>query len=125
MKEKFENKKITHINIPYDQPYYLYNLLPKFKYNQLLLLTVSTPKQELLAEFIYDNNDNCKIICIGAALEMLSGQEKISPDFFYKNNLEFLWRLRFDTLRRLKRLIISIIYSSKFFLFRYKIILKS
>ena len=125
VKEKFENKKITHINIPYDQPYYLYNLLPKFKYNQLLLLTVSTPKQELLAEFIYDNNDNCKIICIGAALEMLSGKEKISPDFFYNNNLEFLWRLRFDTLRRLKRLIISIIYSSKFFLFRYKIILKS
>jgi glycosyltransferase len=124
VKKKFENKKITHINIPYDQPYYLYNLLPKFKYNQLLLLTVSTPKQELLAEHIYDNNDNCKIICIGGALEMLSGQEQISPDFFYKNNLEFLWRLRFDTIRRLRRLIISLIYSSKFFLFRYKIILK-
>ena len=38
---------------------------------------------------------------------MLSGQEKISPDFFYRNNLEFLWRLRTDTKRRIFRLFYS------------------
>jgi glycosyltransferase len=124
VKKKFKNQKITHINIPYAQPYYLYSLLPKFKYNQLLLLTVSTPKQELLAEHIYRNNDYCKIICLGGAFEMLSGSEKICPKILYDNNLEFLWRLRFDTLRRLRRLLTSTIHGSKFFLLRYKFILK-
>ena len=113
--KKFVNKKITHINLPYSNPYNLYNLLPKFKPNQLILLTISTPKQELLAELIYENNEFCKIICIGGALEMLSGNEKKVPEFLYKHNLEFLWRLRYDTLRRVKRLLVTSFYSIKFF----------
>ena len=40
---------------------------------------------------------------------MLGGYEP-DPPKFVENNLEFLWRLRFDTKRRLKRLIISMIY---------------
>jgi exopolysaccharide biosynthesis WecB/TagA/CpsF family protein len=122
--KKFINKKISHINLPYSIPYNLYNLLPKFKSNQLILLTISTPKQELLAEFIYDNNEFCKIICIGGALEMLSGNEKKVPDFLYEKNLEFLWRLRYDTMRRLRRLFVTALYSLKFYLFGYKIVIK-
>lgn len=122
--KKFINKKITHINLPYNSPYNLYNLLPKFKSNQLILLTISTPKQELLAELIYENNEFCKIICIGGALEMLSGQEKPAPLFLYEKNLEFLWRLRYDFMRRLKRLLVTTFHSIKFFLFGYKIVIK-
>lgn len=124
LSEKFINKKIIHIKVPYSSPYNLYNLMPKFRPNQLILLTISTPKQELLAELIYENNKFCKIICIGGALEMLSGNEKKVPDFLYENNLEFLWRLRYDTIRRLKRLFVSTLYSLKFYLFRYKIVIK-
>ena len=123
--KKFINKKIIHIKLPYSTPYNLYNLLPKFKSNQLILLTISTPKQELLAELIYENNEFCKIICIGGALEMLSGKEKPVPKFLYDKNLEFLWRLRYDTLRRIKRLLITSFYFIKFYLFGYKIVIKS
>ena len=122
--KKFINKKITHINLPYSVPYNLYNLLPKFKSNQLILLTISTPKQELLAELIYENNEFCKIICVGGALEILSGNEKVVPKFLYEKNLEFLWRLRSDTIRRLKRLIITSYYSIRFYLFGYKMFIK-
>jgi hypothetical protein len=123
--KKFINKKITHIKLPYSIPYILYNLLPKFKSNQLILLTISTPKQELLAELIYENNEFCKIICIGGALEMLSGNEMPVPKFLYEKNLEFLWRLRYDTIRRLKRLFVTTYFSAKFYLFGYKIFIKS
>lgn len=123
--KKFINKKIIHIKLPYSTPYNLYNLLPKFKSNQLILLTISTPKQELLAELIYENNEFCKIFCIGGALEMLSGKEKPVPKFLYDKNLEFLWRLRYDTLRRIKRLLITSFYFIKFYLFGYKIVIKS
>lgn len=122
--QKFINKKITHINLPYSHPYNLYNLLPKFKYNQLILLTISTPKQELLAEYIYEHNEFCKIICIGGSLEILSGEEKPVPKFLYEKNLEFLWRLRYDTLRRIRRLFITTLYSIKFILLGYKVIIK-
>ena len=122
--KKFIKKKISHIKVPYAQPYNLYNLLPKFKPNQLILLTISTPKQELLAELIYENNEFCKIICIGGALEILSGQEKPVPRFLYEKNLEFLWRLRYDSIRRIKRLFVTTFYSIKFYLMGYKIIIK-
>ena len=122
--KKFIKKKIIHIKVPYSSPYNLYNLLPKFKPNQLILLTISTPKQELLAELIYENNKFCKIICIGGALEMLSGNEKKAPDFLYEKNLEFIWRLKYDTMRRLNRLFVTSLYSLKFYLFGYKIFIK-
>jgi len=124
LSKKFINKKIIHIKVPYESPYNLYNLLPKFRPNQLILLTISTPKQELLAELIYENNKFSKIICIGGALEMLSGNEKKVPDFLYNRNLEFLWRLRYDTMRRLIRLLVTTLYSLKFYLSGYKVVIK-
>ena len=124
LSKKFLNKKIKHINLPYTSSYYLYNLLPKFKYNQLIILTLPTPKQEILADLIYNNNKFCKILCLGGALEMISGNDKIVPDIIYKYNLEFIWRLRTETLRRLKRLFMTSIYSLKFFIYKYKLIIK-
>ena len=51
-----------------------------------------------------------KIICIGASLAMCAGEEKIVPSFLEKRGLEFLWRLRTDTIRRLIRLIQTFLY---------------
>ena len=42
------------------------------------------------------------MICIGGSINIASGEEKEVPLFFSK--FEFLWRLRYDSLRRLKRL---------------------
>jgi UDP-N-acetyl-D-mannosaminuronic acid transferase (WecB/TagA/CpsF family) len=53
------------------------------------------------------NNEFYKIFCIGGAINMASGLEKSVPDFLEKLNLEFIWRLRTDTSRRLRRLIVS------------------
>jgi UDP-N-acetyl-D-mannosaminuronic acid transferase (WecB/TagA/CpsF family) len=53
-------------------------------------------------------NKNYKIICIGGSVNMASGIERPVPNFFY--NLEFLWRLQYDPLRRAKRLIFSFFY---------------
>jgi len=80
----------------------------ELKKNSLILITLPTPKQEQLAYYISKKNSNYKIICIGASLAMASGEEKIVPNFM--KNYEFLWRLKSDFFRRLKRLIESFFY---------------
>ena len=69
-----------------------------------------TPKQELLALKLANNNKNYKIICIGGSLNIISGKEKVTPNLMYKYNLEFLWRLRFDSYRRIRRLLYTSVY---------------
>jgi len=61
-----------------------------------------TPKQEILANYIAKNNKYFKIICIGGSISIVSGDEKVVPNILY--NFEFLWRLRYETWRRSKRL---------------------
>lgn len=117
LKEKFKNKVIRIINLPFDTWQNLYDFLPNYiktniKKNELLIITLPTPKQELLALKLANNNKNYKIICIGGALNIISGKEKVTPNLMYNYNLEFLWRLRFDTYRRIKRLI----YTSTYFI---------
>lgn len=125
LNKNYINRKITHIKMPYASAYELYKKLPKFEYNQLILLTISTPKQELLAEYIYRYNKFCKIICVGGALEMLSGVERLAPAFLYKLNLEFIWRLRYDTFRRVKRLLKTGTLSLLILINNYKINFKN
>ena len=64
-----------------------------------------TPKQEQLAYILSNQNKKYKIICIGASLAMVSGNEKPIPAYLYTLQLEFLWRLQNDTRRRIIRLI--------------------
>ena len=59
-------------------------------------------------------NKNYKIICIGASVAITSGEETKVPKFI--ENYEFIWRLKNDTLRRLKRLIQTFYY---FFMGKY------
>ena len=47
---------------------------------------------------------------------MLTGEEKVVPKYLYLLGLEFLWRLRIDTKRRLKRLIQTANYFLKGYL---------
>ena len=47
------------------------------------------------------------ILCLGGALNIVSGYEKAVPNFFEYMGLEFLWRLKTDPIRRSIRLVKS------------------
>ena len=102
-------KEIIHIPLPIDDVNYLYQKYLNFEFSDtdLLFLTLPTPKQEQLAELISKNSKFYKIFCVGGAVNMASGIEKPVPLIIEKMNLEFIWRLRTDTIRRLRRLFIS------------------
>ncbi len=111
--EKLYNLKIKHYPLPYLPTENLKKFIKdiRFKKNEIIFITLPTPKQEILAEFLSSINPNHKIICIGASISIASGEEKEVPNFFYY--AEFLWRLRYDTSRRLIRLVISFFYFIK------------
>jgi glycosyltransferase involved in cell wall biosynthesis len=80
----------------------------KTKKKQLILITLPTPKQEVIAEKLASINKCFFIICIGASINIASGEEKEVPKFL--KSFEFMWRLKYETLRRLRRLIESFFY---------------
>jgi glycosyltransferase involved in cell wall biosynthesis len=107
--EKLFKKKIKNITLGYGNIKSITrNLKVDIKYNQLVFITLPTPKQEQLAEYLSKINKYFKIICIGGSIAIASGQEKEVPKFLY--NFEFLWRLQYESLRRIKRLIITLAY---------------
>lgn len=105
LKNKF-NLPVVQINLPYGPIEKILNKIQiKINKNELIFLTLPTPKQEQIANYLRLKNKYFKIICIGGSIGIASGDEKEVPrSLFY---LEFLWRLRFETLRRIKRLIIT------------------
>lgn len=110
LENKFK-KKIINILLPYGPVEEFYKYLPTLNQNDLCLLTIPTPKQEIVANYLKKTNKHFKIICIGGALAMASGEEKIMPKYL-ENYIfgEALWRLQFDTLRRFSRLIGTFYY---------------
>ena len=97
------------MNVPYgDIKYILKNFEYKSSKNELIFTTLPTPKQELIANHIASKNKEFRIICIGGSISIACGDEKEVPKFLYP--LEFLWRLRYETRRRILRLLTSFIY---------------
>ena len=88
--------------------------IPVLQKDQICIITLPTPKQEILANYISESQSVFKIFCFGAAIAMASGEEKALPDkflnFFFA---EALWRLQFEPRRRIKRLIESFLYYFK------------
>ena len=105
---KSQKKIKTHF-MPIASIKVLKKKLPKIKKNNLYLITLPTPKQEKLAKYLSEHYEDYKIICIGGGLEMASGNIKKCPSFFEKLGLEFIWRLKEDTLRRVIRLSYTLI----------------
>ena len=129
LKQNFK-LKICNINLPYGN---IKKIIKKINYkiknNEIILITLPTPKQEQIAEYLISRNRNYKIICIGGSINIISGYEKAVPKQLYL--FEFIWRLRYETLRRLKRLILTffyfykgLYYSRKFNNLSYQIITK-
>ena len=89
-----------------------------YKKNSLIILTIPTPKQEILANHIKNKNKDITIICLGGSINILSGYEKKTPEILNLLNLEWLWRLRFDTVRRILRLIETSYLFTKMLIFK-------
>ncbi len=104
--ENLYKRSVKDINLPYGN---IQKILKSFKYktskNELILTTLPTPKQEILADYISKNNKYFKVICIGGSIGIACGDEREVPSIFY--SFEFLWRLKYETRRRLLRLIQS------------------
>ena len=106
-----------HKNIPYLNKYNWTNHIVSYgnvneifneigKINEkFIVLNIPSPKQEELAIKIQEQNPDTVIFCTGGALNMLMGIEEVTPEIFYKYGLEWLWRLKNDTARRVKRLL--------------------
>lgn len=110
LKKKFK-RKIHHKNLPFGSIEKIKKTKINLKKNTLTFITLPTPKQEKLAFEIIKNNKNSKIICIGASIGIASGDEKEVPTFL--KDYEFVWRLRSDFFRRLKRLFETLFYYTK------------
>ena len=107
LSKKF-NIKIVNTKLPYGDIETITKIKIKLPKNSLILITLPTPKQEQLAYHIAKQNKNFRIICIGASIALSSGEETKVPDFL--NRVEFLWRLKNDTRRRVIRLFESLFY---------------
>ena len=106
--EKLFNKKIINIKLPYGNIKSIIKSIHNYKISnhELILLAIPTPKQEMLAGFLAEKNKHFKIICIGGSIGIASGDEKEVPKILYR--FEFIWRLRYETLRRITRILSSL-----------------
>ena len=116
LKKRF-NRKVENIRLPFGSFEKIKRKKIILEKNTLTFITLPTPKQEMFAYHLTNNNSHYKIICIGASINIASGEEKEVP--YYLRNYEFLWRLRTEFFRRLKRL-----FESLFFYFKAKYITK-
>jgi N-acetylglucosaminyldiphosphoundecaprenol N-acetyl-beta-D-mannosaminyltransferase len=112
LKRKFK-KKIIFSKLPFANAEELFMAIPEVKKNSLVLLTLPTPKQEIISHEIIKKYPYSKIICIGGGLNIASGAEKKCPKFIYNIGLEFIWRLNTDTKRRFIRLLGDVLNLSK------------
>jgi UDP-N-acetyl-D-mannosaminuronic acid transferase (WecB/TagA/CpsF family) len=121
-------KKVINYKLAYGNSNEIFDALKYFpKKTDLIFITLPTPKQEELAIEIAKKNKYFKIICIGGSIAIWAGLEKQVPEKYI--NFEFLWRLRYETIRRINRLIQTFSYVlSDFLTFRkiskLKIIIK-
>ena len=112
--EKLLNLEVLHVQLPYGSIDDFKKYIPVLQKDQICIITLPTPKQEILANYISENQTFFKIFCFGAAISMASGEERTIPDKF--SNILFaeaMWRLQFEPIRRIKRLIESFLYYSK------------
>ena len=58
--------KVVHKPLPFGSAEFINNHIKfKIKKKDLVFLTIPTPKQEQIAEFLKEKNKHYKIICIG------------------------------------------------------------
>ncbi len=109
LESKFK-KKIINVNLPMAKTDDIIKELPHIDKNSIYIITLPTPKQEIIATYISKNFEFFKIICIGGGLQIAAGDVKECPLFLEKIGFEFVWRLRTDFFRRSFRLIETLLF---------------
>ena len=112
------------MELPYGSIKLIKKKIKKFSFKKIkkgtpIIITLPTPKQEIIAKEIYRQNEELKILCLGGALNIVSGHELPVPKFLENMGLEFFWRLKTDPLRRGKRLFVSF-FRALIFMFFYR-----
>jgi exopolysaccharide biosynthesis WecB/TagA/CpsF family protein len=81
-----------------------------------VFLAVGSPRQEILAKKIKDQNlVNGVVLCIGASILFIVGEEKRAPMLIQAMHLEWLYRAMQDPKRLLSRYIDNIIRLPKLY----------
>jgi glycosyltransferase len=111
----FSNKKIN-IKLSFYNPGYgnMFEVAKKMKpskRNEVTIICLPTPMQEVCAMFIANKSKKFKIICAGGAIHMITGMERPISDKFDLPLLETLYRLRSDTRRRLNRFLVAFFFT--------------
>ena len=60
---------------------------------RLCFVLLGAPKQELFSDRMWSRYPRLGFLCVGAAVDFISGQQKRAPVLFQKLNLEWAWRL--------------------------------
>ncbi len=120
--KKLFNKEVVVKEVPFFKTHR--NIIEhkiNFEDESIIIINISTPKQEILAQSILKQNQNKKlyIFCLGGGIAMACGEEEIVPNIIDDLNLEWFWRLKTNTWFRLKRLIYtsSIFFTKRISLF--------
>ena len=66
---------------------------------RICFLSLGAPKQELLADALLPLCSHVGFLCVGAALDFISGEVERAPKSWRKANLEWAWRLLGDPRR--------------------------
>ena len=74
------------------------------KNGDIVLLNLPSPLQEKTAFQLAEKSMGCTFYCTGGALKMLTYPKFEAPQMLRRLHLEWIYRLRTDTLRRLLRL---------------------
>jgi len=76
---------------------------------QDIIFSLPAPVQEIFATQLQEKfNHTLRIYCFGGALQMIHDPKLEANNFIRSIGMEWLWRLRTDTFRRINRLIKSI-----------------
>jgi exopolysaccharide biosynthesis WecB/TagA/CpsF family protein len=70
---------------------------------RLCFVALGAPKQELFADFMAARFPSLGFLCIGAALDFVSGRQRRAPRMVQKFKAEWLWRLAGDPRRMVLR----------------------
>ena len=60
---------------------------------RLCLISLGSPKQEVLSRRALDRHPHLGLLNIGAGIDFIAGTQSRAPDFVKHNGLEWLWRL--------------------------------
>ena len=73
----------------------------------VIFFAVGSPRQEVLANMVKERGCDAAMLCIGASILFLSGEEKRAPKLMQLLHLEWFYRLLHDPKRMYKRYLID------------------